>query len=142
MKKILLLAFVSMALLGVVSCSGDDKDSTPIPSLVGTSWQCVHTFTIPVVNTSATLQADLDFTTDNQCHAELSLPASLSSLLPMDLNGDYEYRFDGQKVVVVTGNSTIGDIEMDYGNGTMLIFTVPQNYRTILGTSELIFHKK
>ena len=142
MKKILFLAFVSMAMMSIVSCSSDDKDNTPAPSLVGTSWQCVHTFTIPVVNTPATLQADLDFTTAEQCHAELTLPATLAALLPMDLNGDYEYQFDGQKVVVVTGNSTIGSIEMDYVNGTMLVFTVPQNYRTIIGASELIFHKK
>lgn len=142
MKKLLMMAFVSMALLATVSCSKDDKDDkSEIPSLVGTSWQCVHSFSAPLIG-SVSLTMNLEFTSDKICHTELTLPDAIASLVPIDLNGDFEYTFDGKKIVVQTNNNLLGNIELEYVNGTMLIFVIPENYRSTLGTSELIFHKR
>ena len=143
MKKILLMTFVSMAMLAAVSCSKDDeKDNTDNTiSLVGTSWQCVHSFSVPVLG-SVTLTADLSFTTGETCHIDLTLPSSIASLVPFDLNGDYAYSISGNKVIIDADNNMLGEMELEYVNGTMLIWTVPENYRSTLGTSELIFHKK
>lgn len=142
MKKLFILALAAFALMASVSCSKDEKDKVDRAALVGTSWQCVHTFTIPIVGTSATLQIDLDFVTEKSCHGVITLPSTLADMLPMDPSGDFEYTFNGKQVVIKTGSDMIGDIAMDYANETLLILTVPERYRSLLGTSELIFHKK
>lgn len=49
MKKLFILALAAFALMASVSCSKDEKDKVDRAALVGTSWQCVHTFTIPIV---------------------------------------------------------------------------------------------
>ena len=140
MKKMLLMAFLPMVLMMNVSCSKDD-DEKNTASLVGTEWQCVHSFSVPVIG-SATLTMDISFTTASKCHAVLTLPDAIASLLPIDLNGDFDYTFDGKKVVVATNNSYIDKLELTYANDSMLIFVIPENLRNILGTSELVFHKK
>ena len=132
MKKLLLMAFLPMALLMNVSCSKDDEDSVNT-SLVGTSWECVHSFSVPVVG-SATLTMNLAFTDESKCHASL--------VLPDNLDGDFDYTFDGKKVVVLTQNQYIDKLELTYAGDSMLIYAIPENLRSILGTSELVFHKK
>ena len=137
-----MMAFVSAAMIATVSCSKDDNDKKEdIPSLVGTSWQCVHSFSVPIIG-SLTLTVDMSFTSNEICHVELTLPSSIASLIPMDLNGDYPYTFDGKKVVIAADDNSVGNMELDYVNGTMLIWTVPESYSSTLGTSELIFHKR
>lgn len=140
MKKILLMAFLPMALLMNFSCSKDSEDEGETPSLVGTSWQCVHSFSVPIVG-AATLTMDIAFTSESVCHATLDLPESIASMLPANLDGDFDYTFDGRKLVIATNNSILDKIELTYAE-SMLIYVIPQNLRNILGTSELIFHQK
>ncbi|MBQ3787749.1 MAG: hypothetical protein II849_02955 [Bacteroidales bacterium] len=140
MKKLLLMAFLPMALLMNVSCSKDDEDSVNT-SLVGTSWECVHSFSVPVVG-AATLTMNLAFTDESKCHASLVLPDAIAQLLPINLDGDFDYTFDGKKVVVLTQNQYIDKLELTYAGDSMLIYAIPENLINILGTSELVFHKK
>lgn len=140
MKKLLLMAFLPMALLMNVSCSKDDEDSNTV-SLVGTNWECVHSFSVPVLG-SATLTMDLAFTSESKCHASLVLPENIAQMLPINLDGDFDYTFDGKKVVVLTQNQYIEKLELTYAGDSMLIYAIPENMTTILGTSELVFHKK
>ena len=140
MKRLLLLAFLPLALAVTVSCSKDDEKTTP-KSLVGTSWQCTHTFSVPIIG-SAALTVDLRFVDEEVCTASAATQPDLSSLLPMDLNGEFDYRFDGEQVHISVNMQQLNELVLDYVNGTMLVFTIPESYRQILGTSELIFHKK
>lgn len=140
MKRLLLLAFLPLALAVTVSCSKDDEKTTP-KSLVGTSWQCTHTFAVPIIG-SASLTVDLSFVSEESCTASAATQPDLSSLLPIDLNGEFNYSFDGQQVHINVNIQQVNELVLDYVNGTMLVFTIPENYRQLLGTSELIFHKK
>jgi hypothetical protein len=145
MKKLLMMTFVSLAMLATVSCSKDkDKDNNTTPSVTGTQWECVHTFSI--MSVPLTITADLDFKTDDMCLVNFELPSTIAALLPDDMqlpsSGEFGYTFDGSKLVIATENSLIGNIELDYVNDKMLIWTVPENFRSILGTGELVFHRK
>ena len=98
------MAFLPMALLMNVSCSKDDEDSVNT-SLVGTSWECVHSFSVPVVG-SATLTMNLSFTDESKCHVSLVLPDALAQLLPINLDGDFDYTFDGKRSSCLRRTST------------------------------------
>ena len=145
MKKLLMMAFVSMAMLATVSCTKEDNDPTPEPAtLAETQWECVHSFSIPVIGIPATVTIDLDFTTDTTVTVGFAMVPDLSSYIGTDIpsSGDFAYTFDGSVAVVHT-ESDLGDMTLnyaDYGSSKMLIWVVPENYRQILGTSELVFH--
>lgn len=139
MKKFLMLAFVSMAMLSMVSCSDDDEKESSKLNLKNTSWQCVHTFSM--MGQSITLDIALDFTSDKDCEVAVATMPDITSLLPFDLSGQYTYKVNKTKVIIQTGGQ-LGNLEMECHNNDMLIFTVPSSYRTYIGTSELIFHKK
>ena len=144
MKKILLMTFVSVAMLAMVSCSKDD-DSEAAPSLKGTLWEAsVEYSNIPVVG-SGSVEAQLYFKTDDFCRVDIDLPATIQVLLgTMGIgnldSGEYGYTFDGQKVVFSGNNS----FELEY-TGNTLVYHIPSQYSIVtsyIGSSEVVFHKQ
>lgn len=127
MKKILMLAFVSVAMLAVVSCSKDKEDEKV--NLVGTHWVGTETYTVPIIG-SVAITADLRFTSETMCHAEVTLVPDMGVDLPQ---GDFEYTFDGKKnVVIMTNNSMVGDMQLEYQGNTM-VYTLPSSIASMAG---------
>ena len=127
MKKILLLAFVSVAMLAAVSCSKDEKDEKV--NLTGTHWVGTETYSVPIIG-SVAITADLTFISDTKCHAEVSLVPDMGIDLPQ---GDFDYTFDGKKnVVIKTNNSLVGDMQLEYQGNTM-VYTLPSTIASMAG---------
>ena len=128
MKKIFMMAFVSMAMLAMVSCSKDKEDEKV--SLVGTHWVGTETYTgIPVIG-SVAITADLTFTSETKCQAEVTLVPDMGVDLP---SGEYDYTFDGKKdVVIKTDNSLVGDMVLEYQGNTM-VYTLPSTVASMAG---------
>lgn len=120
MKKrftILMMAFFSMSLLTMVSCS-KDSDEDEVVSLVGTHWVGSQTFSnIPILGSIA-INADLQFVSETKCIAEIGIVPQLPNIdLPA---GEFDYTFDGKKVVtIVTNSSLVGDMVLEYQGSTM-----------------------
>ena len=146
MKKILMMAFVSMALLATSCSKDDDKSSSESrPSLQGTLWEAnVQYSGIPVIG-SGVVEAQLFFKTDEICRFDVDLPATiqmvLSSLGMGNLDaGEYSYTFDGHKVVM-NGSITA---ELEY-TGNTLVYHIPSQYSMVtsyLDASEIVFRKQ
>jgi hypothetical protein len=146
MKKFLMIAFAFVALLATVSCSKDDDKKSDPPTIQGTLWESMVDYNVPIVG-SGTIEAQLYFKTDNICRVDIDLPATLMAALSMlgggDLNfdsGEYEYTFDGKKVVF----QAAGGIELEY-TGNTLVFHIPSQYSSvasIIGINEVVFHKQ
>lgn len=147
MKKILLMAFVSAAMMAMVSCSKDDdekQESTP-PSLAGTLWEANVTYSnVPVVG-SGTIEVQLFFKSEGDvCRVDADLPAMIQTLLASIVNlqpGEYPYTFDGEKVMLQLDGSVA---ELEY-TGSTLVFHIPEQYSTIaqyLGGNEVVFNKQ
>ena len=127
MKKLLLMAFVSVAMLAAVSCSKDKEDEKV--SLVGTHWVGTETYSVPIIG-SVAITADLRFNTETKCRAEVSLVPDMGVDLP---SGEYDYTFDGKKdVVIKTDNSLVGDMALEYQGNTM-VYTLPSTVASMAG---------
>ncbi len=139
MKKFLMLAFVSMAMLSMVSCSDDDDKENGKLDVKGTSWQCVHTFSM--LGQAITLDIELYFTSDKDCEVAVTTVPDITSLLPFDLAGQYSYTVKNSKVIIHT-DSQLGDLELESHGNDRLTFAIPSNYSSIIGATELVFRKK
>ena len=128
MKKILMMAFVSAAMLAMVSCSKDKEEEAV--SLVGTHWVGTDTFNnIPMIGSIA-ITADLTFTSETKCNAAVSLVPDLGIDLPQ---GEFDYTFDGKKMVVVkTNNNLVGDMTLEYQGNTM-VYNLPSSIASMAG---------
>jgi len=148
MKKILMIAFVSMAMLATVSCSKDDdkKSDSDRPTIKGTLWEAnVQYHDIPYIG-SGDLEAQLYFKADDVCHIDIDLPAAIQLILSgmgiggLD-SGDYGYIFDGNKVVIDMG----GGMELEY-TGSTLVYHIPTSYAVIVGDylddMDIVFQKQ
>ena len=144
MKKILMMAFVAVAILASVSCSKDD-DNNSSATLVGTLWVAnVEYSDIPILG-SGSVEAELYFRTEDVCRFDADLPAMVQmALAAMGINnleaGEYNYTFDGNKVTV----SAMSGVEMEY-TGNTLVYHIPSQYNmiaTYIGGSEVVFYKQ
>jgi hypothetical protein len=128
MKKILMMAFVSVAVMAFSSCSKDNDDEQV--SLVGTHWVGTETYSVPILG-SVAITADLTFTTETTCIANISLTPTIPNVdLPQ---GEFEYTFDGKKVVVIkTNSSLVGDLTLEYQGNTM-VFNLPASIAQMAG---------
>ena len=137
MKKILMTAFVSVAMLAFVSCSKDKEDEAV--SLVGTHWVGTETYSVPIVG-SVAITADLTFTSETKCHAEVSLVPDMGVDLPQ---GDFDYTFDGKKnVVIMTNNNLVGDMQLEYQGNTM-VYNLPSSIASMAGgATSFILNKR
>lgn len=127
MKKLLLMAFVSVAMLAAVSCSKDKEDENV--SLVGTHWVGTETYSVPIIG-SVAITADLRFNTETKCRAEVSLVPDLGVDLP---EGEFDYTFDGKKdVVIKTNNNLVGDMILEYQGSTM-VYNLPSSIASMAG---------
>lgn len=151
MKKFLMMAFLSVAMVAMVSCSKDDDEKSTTeperPSIVGTLWEANVNYNVPIVG-SGTIEAQLFFKTDEICRVDIDLPATLQTALSMfgggdlDLDsGEYEYTFDGKKVVFARGTNSV---ELEY-TGNTLVFNIPAQYASVasaIGITEVVFYKQ
>lgn len=141
MKKILLMAFVSLAMLATVSCSKDKEDEEQTVSLVGTRWVGTQSFSnIPMIGSIA-ITVDLKFTTESKCVTDITLTPQIPSVdLP---TGEFDYTFDGKRYVkIVTGSSLVGDLELEYEGNTM-IFNLPSIISSYTGgVTQFILNKR
>lgn len=141
MKKILMMAFVSMALLATVSCSKDKEEDEKTVSLVGTRWVGTQTFSnIPLIGSIA-VTADLRFNSETKCVTDITLTPQIPGVdLP---TGEFDYTFDGKRYVkIVTGSSLVGDLELEYEGNTM-IFKLPSIISSYTGgVTQFILNKR
>ena len=141
MKKILLMAFVSLAMLATVSCSKDKEDEEQTVSLVGTRWVGTQSFSnIPMIGSIA-ITVDLKFTTESKCVTDITLTPQIPGVdLP---TGEFDYTFDGKRYVkIVTGSSLVGDLELEYEGNTM-IFKLPSVISSYTGgVTQFILNKR
>lgn len=120
MKKsfsFLMMAFLSVVLLAMVSCSKDNDEEESV-SLVGTHWVGTQTFSnIPLLGSIA-ISADLQFVSETRCVAEIGIVPEIPSVdLPA---GEFDYTFDGKKMVtIVTNSSLVGNMALEYQGNTM-----------------------
>lgn len=146
MKKILMMTFVSMAMLATVACSKDDdkESSAPAPSLTGTLWETQVQYTnVPMLG-SGSIDAQLYFKSDDICRFDVDLPAAVQMALNAfgigDLEaGEYGYTFDGEKVVLAAMNG----VELEY-TGSTLVYHIPSQLSAIatyIGGSDVVFRK-
>ncbi len=141
MKKLLLMAFVSVAMLAAVSCSKDDEKETA--SLVGTEWECSESFTVMTIE--ASFSANVVFNTETMCTFSGNINAG--ALLNQDMpSRETAYTFDGKKVrfSVEELNSLLGtdEIVLDYDdNLRTMSFTLPSEASSLLGFDKLVFHR-
>ena len=146
MKKILFMAFVSLAMLATVSCSKDDEKSNDKPSIQGTLWEANIDYDIAVLG-SGSIDAQLFFKSDSICRVDIDFPATLVAIIEqfvgsIDLDsGDYDYTFDGKKVVFTVAGQPL---ELQY-TGNTLVLPIPSQYSTVAslaGISEVVFYKQ
>ena len=148
MKKFLMMAFVSLALMATTSCSkDDDKEKEEAPtSLVGTLWEANIAYNdVPMLG-SGSIEVQLYFKSEELCRVDANLPPMVQmALSAMGINslepGEYPYTFDGEKMVLTVNGSII---EMEY-TGNTLVFQIPEQYNAIttyLGGSEVVFYKQ
>ena len=133
-----MMAFVSVAMLAFVSCSKDKEDEAV--SLVGTHWVGTETYSVPIVG-SVAITADLQFTSETKCITSLSLTPAIPNLdLP---EGEFDYTFDGKKVVVIkTNSSLVGDLTLEYQGNTM-VFNLPASIAQMAGgATQFILNKR
>lgn len=144
MKKLLLLAFVSVTMMAAVSCSKDDDKSSA--SLVGTLWVADVNYTdVPMLG-SGSIEVQLYFKNDSTCRIDADLPATIqmamSALGIGNLQpGDYPYTFDGSKVTLQVSS---GSTSLDY-TGNTLVFHIPDQYSIVipyLGGPDVVFNKQ
>lgn len=143
MKKILMMAFVSVAMLAAVSCSKDDeKDSSTPASIKGTLWETTVEYAdVPILG-SGSVEAQLYFKSDDICRFDVDLPAAvqmaLSTMGVGDLSaGEYGYTFDGKKVAIDAMNG----VELEY-TGSTLVYRLPSQFNVLasyIGGSEVVF---
>lgn len=147
MKKILMMAFVSMALLATVSCSKDDDKKSDPPTIKGTLWEANIDYDVMILG-SGSIEVQLFFKNESVCRMDIDFPAALAVALEqllghgIDLDsGEYEYTFDGEKVVITLNSQPI---ELEY-TGSTLVFKIPSQYSSIAsmaGISEVVFYKR
>lgn len=140
MKKILLMTFVSVALLATVSCSKDD-DKTD--SLVGTEWECSESLTVMGFNASFTAQ--LSFISETMCNFSGSIDAG--ALFSQELPArETKYSFDGKKVrFKVEELSTLlgtDELVLTYNDELRtMTYELPAQVAGTIGISSLVFHR-
>ncbi|MBR1766594.1 MAG: hypothetical protein IJ745_06100 [Bacteroidales bacterium] len=129
MKRLLLMAFVSVAMMTMAACS-DDEESTPAPdALVGTHWVSDRTIdNVPMVGTLS-FSASLDFVSATRCYVMFEVEPSVPgfNLAP----GEREYSFDGSKVLIATGSALLGSLELAYRN-ERLVYSLPASVANLL----------
>jgi len=144
MKKVLLMTFVSVAMMAFVSCSKDDDKSSA--SLTGSLWVADVNYTdVPMLG-SGTIEVQLYFKNESTCRVDADLPAGIQFALEAlgigNLEpGDYPYTFDGSKVTI---QLTTSNVQLDY-TGNTLVFHIPDQYSIVipyLGGSDVVFNKQ
>lgn len=127
MKKILMMVFVSFAMLATVSCSKDKEDEKV--SLVGTHWVGTESYSVPILGAVA-VSVDLTFTSETKCLTEISITPSVGFDIP---SGEYDYTFDGKKTIVIkTDVQLLGDLTLEY-QGNTLVFNLPPTLAQMAG---------
>ena len=149
MKKILLMTFVSLAMMTFGSCSKDDEGGSSgnqeAPTLKGTLWEANQEYDMPYLG-SGVIEAQLFFKTDDICRVDVDLPDAIQTLLStlgmgtFD-SGEYGYTFDGHTVVM----DIRGGMELEY-TGNTLVFHIPSQYASMvssyIGGDEIVFYQQ
>ena len=128
MKKLLLLAFVSVTMMAAVSCSKDDDKSSA--SLVGTLWVADVNYTdVPMLG-SGSIEVQLYFKNESTCRIDADLPATIQMAMSALGIGNLQ----------VSSGST----SLDY-TGNTLVFHIPDQYSIVipyLGGPDVVFNKQ